>query len=152
MSVRMPACREGGSLSGILRIVSEENVAIVRQMLELASEQPQALYDLLAEDVEWDASAVGPLEFAACRGRDNVMEFFRRWAGTFEDWDFETEEVVDAGDSVVVRIHQWGRGKGSGIAAEDRFWQVWTLRDGRAIRTTHFRDKADALASVGISE
>lgn len=132
--------------------MSHENIEAVRRMLERASEQPQALYDLLAEDVEWDASAVGPLEFAACRGRDNVMEFFRRWAGTFQDWDYEAEELIDAGDSVVVRIHQWGRGKGSGIAVEDWFWQVWTLRDGRAIRATHFRDKADALASAGISE
>ena len=60
--------------------------------------------------------------------------------------------MIDAGDSVVVHIHQWGRGKGSGATVESRFWQVLTLRDGRVIRVTHHPEKAQALEVVGLSE
>jgi hypothetical protein len=30
---------------------------------------------------------------------------------------YDSDELIDARDNVVVRIHQWGRGKGSGVAA-----------------------------------
>ena len=74
---------------------------------------------------------------ASCHGPDGVREFFRRWVSTFADWDYEVEEVLDRRDVVAVRIHQWGRGRESGVEVEQRFWQVWTLRDGKAVRVTH---------------
>jgi ketosteroid isomerase-like protein len=117
-------------------------------MLERARDDPTALYDVLAHDVDWDARAVGQLELATCRGRDAVMEFFRNWLGPFAEWGYEVEELIDCGDSVVVLIHQWGRGKGSGVAVDGRFWQVWTLRHGKVIRTTHHREKAPALEAA----
>ena len=132
--------------------MSEENIEIVRRMYEQANERPEALYEMLADDVHWDASAAGQLELSTVHGREAVVEFFRRWVGAFEDWGFEPEELIDAGDCVIARIHQWGRGKGSGVQVADRFWQVWTFRDGKAIRATHHREKADALEAAGVSE
>lgn len=132
--------------------MSQENVDIVRRMYEHAAERPEALYEVLADDVYWDARAVEQLELSIAQGREAVMEFFRRWVGAFADWGFECEELIDAGDSVIARIHQWGRGKGSGVEVDGRFWQVWTFRDEKAIRTTHHREKAAALEAAGLSE
>ena len=125
---------------------------IVRQMYEQAGERPEALYEILADDVHWDASAVGQLELGVVQGRDAVMEFFRRWVGAFEQWGYDVEELLDAGECVIARVHQWGRGKASGVEVDGRFWQVWTFRDGKAIRTTHHREKAEALEAAGLSE
>jgi ketosteroid isomerase-like protein len=132
--------------------MSQENVEIVRRMYEQANERPGALYEMLAEDVFWDATAVGQLEGSIVHGRDAVMEFFRRWVGAFEPWGYEVEELIDGDDCVIARIHQWGRGKSSGVEVDGRFWQVWTFRDRKAIRATHHREKADALKAAGLSE
>ena len=132
--------------------MSETNVELVRQMLERAQRSPEALYDILDEDVDWDASALETLELTTCHGRDAVMEFFRRWVSAFEEWDYEWDDIVDGGDSVIVHVHQWGRGKGSGAAVDDRFWQVWTLREGKVVRTTHHRNRAEAFEAAGLAE
>ena len=132
--------------------MSQENVEIVRRMLDQAQARPQALYDVLAEEVDWDASALETLELTTCHGRDAVMEFFRRWVSAFEEWNYEWDDLVDGGNSVIVRVHQWGRGKGSGAVVDDRFWQVWTLREGKVVRATHHRDRAQAFEAAGLSE
>jgi ketosteroid isomerase-like protein len=85
-------------------------------------------------------------------GPGAVRRFFRRLVGGFEHWDYEVEESIDAGDAVVLHLHHWGRGKLSGAPVEARFWQVWTMRDGKAVRVTHHVEKADALEAAGLSE
>ena len=72
--------------------------------------------------------------------------------GAFEDWGYDIEDVIPRGDVIAVRIHQWGRGKGSGVAVEDRFWQVWTMRNGKAVRVSHHREKNEALEAAGLAE
>jgi ketosteroid isomerase-like protein len=70
--------------------------------------------------------------------------------GAFDDWGYDVEEVMEAPDSVMVRSHHWGRGKGSRVPVEARFWQVWVMRDGKAIRITHHIDKRAALEAAGL--
>jgi hypothetical protein len=45
-------------------------------------------------------------------GPDGVREFFRTWIGAFADWGYEADEVIDAGSSVVVQVHQVGPREG----------------------------------------
>jgi ketosteroid isomerase-like protein len=59
--------------------------------------------------------------------------------------------VIDAGESVVLNIRQWGRGKGSGAPVSDEFWQVWTFRDGKVIHRTRHQDRAAALEAARLA-
>ena len=43
------------------------------------------------------------------------------------------EEFIDAGDRVVVSAYFKGRGRGSGIEVAARFYDVYTLRDGKVV-------------------
>jgi ketosteroid isomerase-like protein len=132
--------------------MSRDNVRSVRRFLDHAREDPD-VWDIFDEDVLWEVGAlVIPDVPATSRGPDGVREFFRHWVGAFEGWAYEVEEVIDAGDAVAVRIHQWGRGKGSGVTVDLRFWEVWIMRDGKAVRVTHGLEKADALEAAGLSE
>ena len=131
--------------------MSEENVEIVRRFLDGAHRDPDAVWDIFDATVVWE---IGPLRIpdltAACHGPDEVREFFRRWVGSFDDWGFETEQVAPCGQNgVVARIHQWGRGKGSGATVELRFWQAWEIREGKAVRVTHHYEETAALEDLG---
>lgn len=42
-----------------------------------------------------------------------TVEAVRTWSGTWEDYSSEVEQIIDAGERVVVVDRQSGRGKGS---------------------------------------
>jgi ketosteroid isomerase-like protein len=118
--------------------MSKESVELVTRVLREARDRPAALWEVLDDDVVWEVGALGMPDIAGTyRGPDGVREFFRRWVGPFDEWDFEAVEVRDEGDSVLCRIRQWGRGRGSGAEVENEFWLEWTVRDGRIVRCEH---------------
>jgi ketosteroid isomerase-like protein len=110
---------------------------------------PPALLALLDDDVHWDYVGAFP-EAVTYRGPQEVGEFLREWAGGFDDFGFEAEETIEAGDSVVVGLHQWGRGKEPGAQVESRTWQVFSFRDAKIVSCRGYLTKAEALASVGL--
>jgi ketosteroid isomerase-like protein len=133
--------------------MSQENVKIVRRYLHRAQEIPDAAWDIFDEAVEWEVGIFSlPDSPSSFHGPNGVRDFFRHWVGPFEDWGYSVEELIDGQEVVAVRIHQWGRGKGSGATVELRFWQVWSMRDGKAVRVSHHLDKAEALEAAGLSD
>ena len=132
--------------------MSQEDVEIVRHFLEHALADPDSAWDIYADDVVWDltGASTAPDVPQVSHGPDGVREFFRRWMGAFDGWGFEVEEYIDGPDAVVACIRQWGRGKGSGVHVDHRFWQVWSLRRGKAVRVTHQSDRESALEAAGL--
>jgi ketosteroid isomerase-like protein len=132
--------------------MSEENVEILRRALpDDAPADVEALFSILDENVEWDYVGAFP-ETLTYHGRTEVRDFLRGWAEAFDDFGFQAEEAIDAGDSVVVLIRQWGRGKETGAEVESRTWQVFTLRDGKVVHCRGFDSKAEALEAAGLRE
>jgi ketosteroid isomerase-like protein len=129
--------------------MSQANVETIERMLAEAKHDRSALLPILDDHVEFEVWEKGGPVF---RGPREVAGFFNDWTEMFDEWGYEADEVLDAGDSVVVLIHQWGRGAGSGATVDQRFWQVWTLHDGKVQRVRHYRDRAEALEPVGLSE
>jgi ketosteroid isomerase-like protein len=129
--------------------MSEENLELVRRGLE----RVDAFWEMLDEYVVWDlrnwpdTPGVGSVVF----GRDAVIETSRRYWGTWEDYSVEAEELLDAGQSVVVITREQGRGKGSGVPVARQNPQLWTFRAGRIIRWESFRTRAQALEAAGLS-
>ena len=115
------------------------------------SSDPAALIALLDDEVEWDYVGAFP-EAVTYRGPPEVAEFLRQWAEGFEDFGFEAEEMIDAGDSVVVSLHQWGRGRETGAQVESRTWQVFSFRGGKVIRCRGYATKAEAFSAAGFDE
>ena len=69
-----------------------------------------------------------------------------------ETWDADATEAnfIDAGDRVVVRGIWRGAGHGPAFALEGS--AVYTLRKGKISIIEYFRDHAEALEAVGLSE
>jgi ketosteroid isomerase-like protein len=70
--------------------------------------------------------------------------------GEFSDARAEIDELIDAGDRVLVGITVRGRGKQSGVESGWHLWHLWTLRDGKIVRGEGFTARADALEAAGM--
>jgi ketosteroid isomerase-like protein len=129
--------------------MSPENVELVRQGMESVD----AFWALLDEHVVWDMRDMPLPDLPdVLVGRDTVIEGSRRYWGTWDEYRIDAEELIDAESSVVVVVHEQGRGRGSGIPFDRRWAQVWTFRRGRISRWGLFQDKAAALEAAGLRE
>jgi uncharacterized protein len=125
--------------------MSSENVEIVRRMLDdYANGEFERALGAFSDDVEWEAR-VGE----RFHGPEGVAEAVRRWTGAWADFEFDVQELIDAGESVVMVLRQVGRGKGSGAPVEMTMGWLYTFRDGRIIRVKMFADRGEALAAAG---
>jgi ketosteroid isomerase-like protein len=130
--------------------MSQENVELVRR----GTENVDAFWAMLDEYVVWDLRN-WPETLGIDRvvvGRDAVIQASRRYWGAWKDYRMDIEEVLDAGQSVLVILHEQGRGKSSGVPVARQQTQLWTFRAGRIIRWESFRTRAQALKAAGLSE
>jgi ketosteroid isomerase-like protein len=92
--------------------MSQENVEIVKRCIEAYQAG-----DLTASVVDFDPEVEFDMTFrpegGIFRGHKGVAEGLRTRTGAFEGWSFEVEDVIDAGDQVLVISRESGRGKGS---------------------------------------
>ena len=128
--------------------MSEQNVAVVRAMLNAFNRGDfDASLAFLHDDVEWHDPAEVP-GAGVHRGPGEVRRFFVRWMGAWETYTAEAEELIDAGEQVVVVHHEWGRGRGSGVEIDSRSANVFDMRGGKVVRRRPFPDREAALAAV----
>jgi ketosteroid isomerase-like protein len=147
--------------------MSQEYVEIVRaatapythnaEAIEHLARGDLAFLGLFDPEIEWDASRLAdvvPDLAQVYRGHEGVQTYWRRWLEAWRDIEFDIQDVLDAGDEVVVLIHnqrQWGRH--TGIVSEVRpFAMIYTFRDGRVVRWRAFPDQDEALKAAGLAE
>jgi uncharacterized protein len=133
--------------------MSQENVEIVRRALEAWERSDLKAADLLDAEVEWRMPPNIP-EAGTYRGRDEVMRRLEEFLEAWDDLAVTVEELIDAGDRVVALVRYSGQGRGSGIeiGGVTTDAQVWTLRDGKALRVELYGGTADALQAAGLSD
>jgi ketosteroid isomerase-like protein len=128
--------------------MTQENVEAARRCIEAyRSGDYDGALEYLAPDVVWEIGQELP-----ARGPDEVREVWRRWDAEWEELETEADEIIDAGDRLVVAVRYRGRGRVSGVEVNDLIFEVHTLRDGRCIRKIEFPTRAEALEAVGMSE
>jgi ketosteroid isomerase-like protein len=129
--------------------MSQQNVEIVRRALE--SFRDGDVEGALALGHPEIVSARADPDGAVFHGHDGLLRLMADWVEGFEEWSYEAEEYVDAGDRVVVRLRQWGRGAGSGAPVEAQNWIVYALEDGLIRRVHIYSDGRQAYAAAGLS-
>src|SRR6476620_8040889 len=83
------------------------------------------------------------------RGRDAVRAAWERWEAERDEMEMTSEEIIDAGDHLIQAILFRGRGRGSGVEDEGRFFEVHTVKEGKTVRWEEFSDRAEALQAAG---
>jgi ketosteroid isomerase-like protein len=133
--------------------MSQENVEIVRSIYR--SGDPDGFFDLLDEEVELDASlsSLFPDHPEHVYGKSAVVDYYRDYWGTWDEYSLEPIEVVDAGeDRVLVVHHERGHGRGSGAPFERRWAVLYTLRASKFLRIQSFATREEALEAAGLRE
>ena len=85
-------------------------------------------------------------------GQEGVRAYMRRFLEAWESVTIAAISLHQVGDSVLVEVRQAGTGQGSGVAVEQRYFQLWTFRGGRVVRLETILSEAEALEAVGLRE
>jgi len=83
-------------------------------------------------------------------GPQAIAEYTRGFLEPMDDFAMQAEEMLPAGDSVVVAVRQHGVGKVSGIPTEMQYFTVWSFRGPKVIRIESFRDRETACEAAGL--
>ena len=134
--------------------MSQENVEIVREVVESFRGGDQTTTARLVDpEVEFHGTVGGLEEGRIAHGQSQIDQTFE--AEDLEAWEerrLEAEEFIDAGDNVVVLLHEYRRGRGSGVELETDTAVVVAVRDGRVIRVQGYMDRRAALEAAGLRE
>ena len=82
------------------------------------------------------------------RGPDGLRRFFEEWMENWEEYRSEPVELTEIGDAILVRAHQTGRGKLSGIEITQDLFVTLRLRDGKFVEYGIYTSREDAVASM----
>jgi ketosteroid isomerase-like protein len=128
--------------------MSQENVEVVRRALQSWEQGDLAgVVDVFHED-----AVTQPIIGPEWHGPQGVLEMAADWVEGFDDFTMSGEEFIDAGEHVVVRIRQEGRGASTGVPVSVTFWFVYSLTESKVIRFEMFQDRDKALEAAGLSE
>jgi|SRR3954452_6421431 ketosteroid isomerase-like protein len=127
--------------------MSREDVEVVRRLFAALDDQDwEEALGAFDPEVEWS-----PTE-GTFHGPEGVVMSLAEWLEPWDEHQIEAEEFLKAGDHVLAVIHLTGRVAGSGMEIDQRFFQVYTVREGRIVRMAEFVTRAEALEAAGIQE
>jgi ketosteroid isomerase-like protein len=133
--------------------MSEENVELVRSGAEaLARGDLEVIRQFLDPDCEFDVTRTD-LNPRVYHGFEGLLELMNEWTSTWDDYEFEVADLLEAGEGRVVGIlRERGRMKGSDSWVEHVRGVVWTIRADKAVRYDEYPTKQEALEAAGLAE
>ena len=133
-----------------------ENVEIIRRGIEaLNARSVEEVERLVAPDAEWRPilTAGGDLERRVYRGPAGMVQYMTDLDELFEGTEAHIEELGPIGPKhVLFGGRVTARGRTSGVPIDEKIWAVWELRNGKILRGTAHRTKAEALEAAGLQE
>ena len=137
--------------------MSQENVEITRRGWDLwlggGATAEAVPADYFHPDVEWDLSALPLVDLPTRgRGRNELMELFARYFSGWRDYRAKVTELVDAGDDVIIVLHEMVSIGDSDTPLERDVFHVYTYRDGRVAMWRLYETRKEALAATDLHE
>jgi len=134
--------------------MSAENVNVVKAFLNASLRRDMTrLAELADPELELHGTVGGVQEGRVYRGLAEVIREYDEVDGeAWEERRIEPEDFLDADDEVVVLLHEFRRGRGSGVELEADTAAVFRVRDGRVVRMQGFLDRTAARQAAGLPE
>ena len=103
----------------------------------------------LAGDVVFRGTVGGIDEAVVLHGPDAAISYMRDVSDTWDDWLFDTKQVLENGDTFVVFWRETSRTRGIEMVIETA--TVFKIRDGKVAEWRGYLDRADALEAAGLA-
>jgi ketosteroid isomerase-like protein len=118
-------------------------VELTRQLIKPTNERDlDRLMYFYAPDAVWE---MGPMGMGTFRGGAAVRGFIADWFASYEEYEFEVEEVLDLGNGVSFSVlRQQGRPVGSSGEVELRYAAVGVWEGEKIKRLTNYTDIEEA--------
>jgi ketosteroid isomerase-like protein len=137
--------------------MSQADVEVVRRIYEAVARRDTAtvlaLYD---PEVELDGSRLPESGLSGkqhpLRGHEGLRSLHREWNQEWSSAEDHCDELIDAGEHVVSIVTRRGRGRTSGVDVNTRRAGVWTISEGKVVRTVWFPSVGEALRAAGVKE
>jgi ketosteroid isomerase-like protein len=128
--------------------MSQENVEIMRRAFDAWTQGE------LAEAIAFvdENAIIQPIIGPKWHGPQGLLEMFADWVEGFDQFSMTAEEFIDAGDCVVVRVRQEGRGSSTGVPVQVIFWFVFSVKHARITCLEMFEDREPAFEAAGLSK
>jgi uncharacterized protein len=131
--------------------MSKENTELIRRAYQAyASSDLAGMLELVDPDLEWtylDPALEHPT-LQVCHGRQELEQVLRHWAE--QGLRAELEEVITAGELVMVGVRTPGVDAYHGRRGDDRAYSVFTVRGARIVALRDCRDRREALQLTGL--
>ena len=112
----------------------------------------EAFLERLAPEFQVRDRDSSPDRAATRYGKEGIKELFASYMEAFDALRLEPQEFIEAGDRIIVSLHQHVRGKGSGAEVVGNIAHVWTMRGDAPFRLQIFGDKESALRALSAEE
>jgi ketosteroid isomerase-like protein len=141
--------------TGLRESMSQENVELVRRGFDLWNRGDlEGWLETIDPAIGWDIST-HPLPDVPNRGHGResfISDMLATYMSGWNDYSGELKEVSEAGEHVILVVHETAAMRDAGVPLERDLVQLWTVRGGKAVFLRVFRTKAEALEAAGIEE
>jgi ketosteroid isomerase-like protein len=123
--------------------MSQKNIDVINRIYEAFGKgNIPAVLELFDPAIEWIAADNSPLaDRSPYRGLTAVREgVFLRIAAAFERMEIRVDELLDAGDKVVMLGFYNGVRKANGRHFQAQVAHVWTIAAGKAVKFQQYTD------------
>ena len=131
--------------------MSQENVEIIQRVYTGEDIENLAL-EAMHPEVELLGAIGGMEEGTTTVGREAVTQALGVDSDIWAERRLELREAIDAGDRVVALVHEYRRGKSSGVVVEADIALVYGFKEGKIVRIVPYMSQADALQAAALSE
>ncbi len=134
--------------------MSRENVELVLSLYDAIQRGDyESPFEAIDDEIVWDMSRFALPDMARVyRGHQGIREFWAGWLSAWESIEFTTLKAEDFGDHVLVEVEQRNRGRGSGVPVDFHYFQVVSIRNGKATASYAAATRADVLEAAGLTD
>lgn len=129
------------------------NVALVRSLYDAFSRgDVAAVLGALSPDVVWNEAEGNPwADGNPYIGPEAVLRgVFARCASEWDGFAVQVEELLDAGETVVMLGRYLGTAKATGHAQRTQAAHVWRLAGGKVVRFQQYADTRQLATALGV--
>ena len=128
--------------------MSQENVETLRKGYEAFGKGDiDAAFENFSDDIVWKGLGDSVPGGGTYNGKDEVKnQWLPEFAANYQDFRQDIEELIDAGDWVIVL--GTSRATVGGQEIKSPFAHIWKYADGKAIEARFFGDTAQTLQAL----